>query len=93
MPRAEATAEVVASLLREYRRQIGISQERLAHLAEVDRTYVGKVERGTMNPTIYRMNRLLSAAGIAWRDFGDALDTRLAERPPHSPGRHSDGAR
>lgn len=57
---------------------MNISQEALARLIEVDRTYVAKIERGILNPTIYRLNRLLSAMGISWEEFGRALDRELA---------------
>ena len=79
MPRIEATSAIIAKILKAQRARLRISQEKLAHLADVDRTYVGKVERATLNPTIYRINRLLSAAGISWRDFGASLDAELAK--------------
>jgi transcriptional regulator with XRE-family HTH domain len=78
VPRIEATSAIIAKILKAHRARLRISQEKLAHLADVDRTYVGKVERATLNPTIYRINRLLGAAGITWRDFGQSLDAELA---------------
>jgi transcriptional regulator with XRE-family HTH domain len=69
---------MIARILRSYRERMNISQERLAHRAGVDRTYVGKVERATLNPTIFRINRLLGAMGIPWREFAEVLDRELA---------------
>lgn len=37
--------EVLASNLRRYRREKGLSQEELAHRANLDRTYVSALER------------------------------------------------
>lgn len=85
MPRIEATSAIIAKILKAHRARLRISQEKLAHLADVDRTYVGKVERATLNPTIYRINRLLSAAGISWRDFGQTLDAELARVAGRQP--------
>jgi transcriptional regulator with XRE-family HTH domain len=75
VPNAEATKEMVAKILSQLRQEKGqISQERLAALAEVDRTYVGKVERQITNPTIGKLNLLLDALGVSWQEFGVALD-------------------
>jgi transcriptional regulator with XRE-family HTH domain len=76
-PMREATSAIVAKILKIHRARLKISQERLALLADVDRTYVGKVERAILNPTLYRINRLLHAAGISWQDFGATLDAEL----------------
>ena len=37
--------EVLASNLRRYRREKGLSQEELAHRAQLDRTYISALER------------------------------------------------
>jgi transcriptional regulator with XRE-family HTH domain len=52
-----------AKNLREARRARGISQEKLAELAELHRTYVGSVERGERNVSIDNMERLADAVG------------------------------
>ena len=44
------------------------SQEHLAHVAGVHRTYVGAVERGEYNVTILTLRRLTKALGITLRD-------------------------
>jgi transcriptional regulator with XRE-family HTH domain len=81
----DATATEVSAIIKAIRRRLNVSQERLAHQAGVDRTYVAKVERAILNPTIYRMNRVLRAAGVSWREFGEALDAALdAELAAHS---------
>ncbi|MBX2868817.1 MAG: helix-turn-helix domain-containing protein [Acidiferrobacterales bacterium] len=41
--------------LRAIRKSKGFSQERLAHDAGIDRSYVGKVERGEVNITIEKI--------------------------------------
>jgi transcriptional regulator with XRE-family HTH domain len=43
----------------------GISQEKLALLAELDRSYVGRVERGDNNPALLTLVRLAAALEIS----------------------------
>lgn len=50
--------------LRRYRLAKGISQEELAHLCELDRTYVSGIERGVRNPTVTVLERLAGVLGI-----------------------------
>ena len=44
-----------AQTVRSLRREIGISQERLALGAGINRTYVAGLERGLHTPTLYTM--------------------------------------
>jgi transcriptional regulator with XRE-family HTH domain len=50
--------------LRELRKQRGLSQEALAHKAELDRSYVGGAERGEYNISLLNMCLLAGALGI-----------------------------
>lgn len=47
--------------------------------AGVARTYVGRVERGVLNPTMGSMTRLLLALGATWRDYAEELDRALED--------------
>lgn len=47
--------------IREIRLSKGISQEKLALLAEVDRSYVGRIERGDNNVAVLTLARLAAA--------------------------------
>jgi transcriptional regulator with XRE-family HTH domain len=51
--------------IRQTRLAKGISQENLALLAEVDRSYVGRVERGDNNAAILTLSKLAKALGIS----------------------------
>lgn len=42
-----------------------MSQEELAHLAEVDRSYLGRVERGDNNVAILTLCRVAQALGVS----------------------------
>jgi transcriptional regulator with XRE-family HTH domain len=53
-----------AKRLREERIARGLSQEELADIATLHRTYVGSVERGERNISIDSMERLSEALGL-----------------------------
>lgn len=50
--------------IRARRHRRGLSQEHLAELAELDRTYVSGVERGTRNPALSTLEKLAGALGV-----------------------------
>ena len=53
-----------ATNLRRERLSLGLSQEDLAHMAGLHRTYVGLVERGECNISIDNIERLARALGV-----------------------------
>ena len=55
--------------LREAREEASISQERLAELAGLHRTYVSSVERGKNNISLVNIERLALALGVSMRDL------------------------
>ena len=50
--------------LRELRREKSLSQEDLAHDANIHRTYISDLERGARNPTITIVEKLANALGV-----------------------------
>ncbi|MDA8428110.1 MAG: helix-turn-helix transcriptional regulator [Geobacteraceae bacterium] len=63
-PSKELT-DILAENLRHLRNQKGISQEDLAELSGIHRTYVGSVERGERNVTLSSLEMLASALGVS----------------------------
>ena len=61
--------KVFARNLREIRAKQGLSQEELADIAGLHRTYVGSVERSERNISIDNMERLASALKINIQDL------------------------
>ncbi|MBD7954292.1 helix-turn-helix transcriptional regulator [Stenotrophomonas sp. Sa5BUN4] len=53
-----------AANVRRLRKERGLSQEELAEAAGVHRTYVGMIERGEKNVTIYNIERIAVALGV-----------------------------
>ncbi|MBV1837076.1 helix-turn-helix domain-containing protein [Acetobacter estunensis] len=56
--------EILATKLKRYRRERGVSQEELAHLAEIDRTYISSLERCQYAASIEVVERLAHALGV-----------------------------
>jgi len=50
--------------VRKFRHEKKISQEKLAELAKIHRTYIGDVERGTRNISLANMVKIASALGV-----------------------------
>lgn len=61
---ASEPRELLARNLRLIRAQKGISQEKLADLAGLHRTYVGSVERGERNISIDNIEKLAKALDV-----------------------------
>lgn len=60
--------KAIGAVVREFRKRAGHSQERLSGDCGFDRTYISRVERGIINPTVSRL----------WK-IADALDTPLSQ--------------
>jgi transcriptional regulator with XRE-family HTH domain len=60
---------IFATNVRRRRLELGLSQEQLAEKAGVHRTYVGMLERGEKNVTIYNIWRLAGALQIEAADL------------------------
>ena len=55
--------------VREVRKSKGISQERLAEMAGIDRSYMGNIERGEKNITLKKAYEICDALDIEIQDL------------------------
>ena len=55
--------------MRELRKQKGLSQEALALTCELDRTYIGGVERGERNISLVNIHKIADALGVSTREL------------------------
>jgi transcriptional regulator with XRE-family HTH domain len=56
-------------LVRKYRKERNMSQEQLALLCNMDRSYLGRIERGEVNPTLEKIFQLADCLKIPARSL------------------------
>jgi transcriptional regulator with XRE-family HTH domain len=56
--------KLIGERIRKYRKEKGLSQEELAHLANLHTTYIGQLERGEKNATLGSVEKVANALGI-----------------------------
>ena len=71
--------QILAATIKELRIQNKISQEDLAKLAKVDRTYISGIERGRRNITISTLERLIPPLAGDAMAFFQSLCQRIEE--------------
>jgi transcriptional regulator with XRE-family HTH domain len=59
----------IGDRIRELRKAKNLSQEALANIAEVDRTYMTKVETGKRNVTVKILDKIIVALGTDFTTF------------------------
>jgi transcriptional regulator with XRE-family HTH domain len=62
-------AKKFGDAVRDRRLQLGVSQDALAHVAEIDRSYIGRIERGEVNVTLEKAYRLAMVLGCDIREL------------------------
>jgi len=80
---AQAT---VAHNVRRLRLLRGLSQEAFAVDAEIDRTYVGRLERGSENPSVAVLARIAHALGVEIAALFAPLDPNEPQPQPLKTG-------
>jgi len=57
--------------VRQLRKQLDISQEELAHRADLHRTYIGMIERAEKNITLLNIEKIANALEVSIKDIFD----------------------
>ncbi len=74
-------AKIMGQRIRNYRTELGLSQERLADLSGCHPTYIGQIERGEKNATVESIEKISSALQVPLSRLfeklgnGDAADS------------------
>lgn len=74
MPKRDSILVGFGRSVRRHREAKGISQEKLAERADLDRTYISDIERGNRNPGIKNVARLAKALGITTAELCKGVD-------------------
>lgn len=59
--------------VREIRKEKGLSQEELAHKADLHRTYIGMIERAEKNITLVNIEKITNALEISIKDIFNGI--------------------
>lgn len=59
----------VGKRIKELRKKLGLSQEKLANNCELDRTYIASVENGKRNISIVNLEKIVKALGVSLEKF------------------------
>jgi len=70
-------AAAFGAAVRSVRTDRGIAQEALAHLATIERSHIGKIERGEHMPTIAAVLKIAKALGISGAELMGAAEKML----------------
>jgi len=70
----KTTRQTIGTNIRRLRVAKGISQEKLALEANIDRSYVGRIERGTENVTVSVLEALAEILGVKVGRLFDEID-------------------
>ena len=63
----------VGQRVKEIRNEQGLSQEKLALKADIDRTYLAGVELGKRNLSIKSLDKILKALEVSFQDFFECM--------------------
>lgn len=66
--------EKVAQRIKELRLKTGLSQEGLSYLAELDRKYIGIIEKGNTNVSIQVLSQICEALDVSLSEFFKEFD-------------------
>ncbi len=61
--------EVIGNRIRDLRSSMGLSQEKLALKADLDRTYLAGVENGRRNLSICSLEKIINALEVSFQEF------------------------
>ena len=87
MPDLQNPKQLFGSRLRELRQAAGLSQESLADLAGLDRTYISGCERGRRNASIEALYKLSHALGVPASALLESPANHTAPAPGDCDGR------
>lgn len=74
---ASEISKEIGKRIRAYRKQLGLSQEKLAYLSDCHPTYIGQLERGEKNATLESIEKITIALNISL--------SQLFEKYEHTP--------
>ena len=65
--------EIVGNRIKELRSEMGLSQEKLALKADIDRTYLAGVENEKRNISIKSLEKIIVALEVSFQQFFEGI--------------------
>jgi len=69
---------IYGKTLKDIRTQKGISQQELAFMTELDRTYISMLERNLRQPSLETVFKISAALGLKASEFIRMIETQIA---------------
>ena len=66
---SDSILKIFGNNVQRYRKNLQLSQEKLAELAGVHRTYIGMIERAEKNITLCNMEKIAKALGVEIKEL------------------------
>jgi len=61
----EQIQRVLSVRIKATRKEMGVSQEKLAEMADIDRTYISQLERALVNPSLAILVRVANSLNVS----------------------------
>lgn len=61
--------DIIGRRIRDLRSAMGLSQEKLALKADLDRTYIAGVENGKRNLSVKSLEKIINALDVSFQEF------------------------
>lgn len=72
-------AKAFGKAVRSIRQKLKVSQENLAYISEIERAYMGKIERGEVNPSLGIILRISLALDIRSTEIMEEMENFLEQ--------------
>lgn len=69
MNKEELVLQHIGGIISARRKELGITQDQLAYIADIDRTYVGYIENGKQNVTVGMLCKIANALNLDIKQF------------------------
>lgn len=70
-------SKIVGSVIAEFRKRKGVSQEVLSGLSDIGRTHLSAIERGERKPTLETLYRICIALDVKMSEIIIEIESRL----------------
>jgi len=77
MKRNDKFLQALGKTIAARRQQLGISQEELAHRSQINRTYIGDIERGARNIAVLNLVKLAEGLEVTLSELFSAVEKEL----------------